>query len=321
MPLHPPDRRRPDGEEAGESGDRELGVDPATGHTIWLKIGRFGPLRGRIRAARSPSAPACPRAGRRPPMDLDKALRLLRLPREVGIHPDDGKMIWPASAAMAPTSSTTGTYANLRDRRRGVRGRPEPRRAVLAEKRAGGARGRAAAGALKELGAHPADGEPVRILSGRFGPYIKHGGTNANVPKGADPQGMTLEEAVKVLAEREAKGGGGKGRRGKPAARKPTAAKAKAPKTAAKKAPAKKPAAKAFKKRRAADRIGVRRQQKRRGRVWPSAGSIADREIDGRIGQIVQRDAGPYIDDDIGILDLEPDQARHQPAAGQRRQG
>jgi DNA topoisomerase-1 len=89
------------------------------------------------------------------------------------------------------------------------------------------------------------------VLSGRFGPYIKHGAVNANVPRGADPTKVTMEEAVKVLAERVASGGGGgKGRRGaKPkaaSARKPAAAKAKKP--AAKKAAPKKPAAKTARK-------------------------------------------------------------------------
>src|SRR5690606_1284338 len=117
--------------------------------------------------------------------------------------------------------------------------------AVLAEKRAGGKGGRAQAAALKELGAHPADGAPVRVLSGRFGPYIKHGSTNANVPRGSDPQEITLEQAVALLAEREAKGGGKK-KPAKKAAAKPKAEKAEAApkKTAAKKAPAKKAAAK-----------------------------------------------------------------------------
>src|SRR6185369_9486778 len=74
---------------------------------------------------------------------------------------------------------------------------------VLAEKRAGGGKGgRAPAGALAELGPHPADGAPIRVLSGRFGPYIKHGSTNANVPRGADPKDVSLEQAVELLAAR-----------------------------------------------------------------------------------------------------------------------
>ena len=129
---------------------------------------------------------------------------------------------------------------------------------LIAEKRAGGPRGArgGAAAALKELGDHPATGKPVRILAGRFGPYIKHEDTNANVPRGKDPQDVTLDEAVALLAEREAKGGGKKKPVRRAAAAKPAAAK-KAPakkaaanktavkKPAAKKAPAKKAAAKA----------------------------------------------------------------------------
>jgi len=119
---------------------------------------------------------------------------------------------------------------------------------LLAEKRAGGGRpGRGESAALKDLGAHPVDGKPVRVLSGRYGPYVKHGDTNANVPKGGDPQDLTLDEAVKLLAEREAKGGGKKPAKkaAKPkAVAKPKAAAAKAP---AKKVVAKKPAAKAKK--------------------------------------------------------------------------
>jgi DNA topoisomerase-1 len=120
--------------------------------------------------------------------------------------------------------------------------------ALLADKRAGGGRPqRGQAAALAELGVHPEDGKPIRVLSGRFGPYIKHGDTNANVPKGADPAALTLEEAVALIADRVAKGGGGKKPAKKAAAKKaPAKAKAAAADGAApaKKAPAKKPAAK-----------------------------------------------------------------------------
>jgi DNA topoisomerase-1 len=112
---------------------------------------------------------------------------------------------------------------------------------VLAEKRAGGRGGRARAEptAIAELGAHPTDGEPVRVLAGRYGPYIKHGATNANVPRGADPAALTLEEAVKLLAEREAKGPS-KGRRGR-AVRADGPAKAKKPAAKKKAAARRKP--------------------------------------------------------------------------------
>ena len=236
------------GEEAGEGGgDRELGIDPATGHTIWLKSGRFGPY-VEDQGGEAPKRASLPKDWPPAAMDIDKAIRLLRLPREVGAHPDDGKTIVAGIGRYGPYVAHAGTFANLPTADEVFEVGLNRAVAVLAEKRAGGPRGRAAATALKELGAHPADGEPVRILAGRYGPYIKHGPTNANVPKGSDPAALTLEEAVKLLADREAKGGG-KPRRGAPRARpaakagpaaaaKPVA-KAKKPKTTAKRAPAK----------------------------------------------------------------------------------
>jgi len=230
-------------DEAGAGGDRELGVDPASGHTVWLKAGRFGPYVEE--QAEKPKRASLPKDWPPAAMDLDKAIRLLRLPRDVGTHPDDGKMIQAGIGRYGPYVNHDGTYANLPTADEVFEVGLNRAVAVLAEKRAGGRGGRATAAPLAELGPHPADGEPVRVLSGRFGPYIKHGAVNANVPRGADPAKVTMEEAVKVLAERVASGGGGKPRRGgKPAARKPAAAKAKKPKTAAKKAPAKKPATK-----------------------------------------------------------------------------
>jgi len=236
----------PDGEEAAESGDRELGVDPETGRAIWLKIGRFGPYVEES-GGEKPKRASLPKGWPPAAVDLEKALRLLKLPREVGIHPDEGGMVLAGIGRYGPYVQHNGTYANLENADEVFDVGLNRAVAVLAEKRAGGARGgRAPAGALKELGAHPADGKPVRILSGRFGPYVKHGDTNANVPKGADPQGMTLEEAVVLLAEREAKGGGKKKPARARAAAKPAPAKAAATATAtAKKSVAKKkPAAK-----------------------------------------------------------------------------
>jgi DNA topoisomerase-1 len=219
------------GEDAAESGDRELGVDPVTGETVWLKSGRFGPY-VQLGDGEKPKRASLPKGWSAPDMDLEKALRLLRLPREIGNHPEDGKPILAGIGKFGPFVLHEKTYANL--------GSIDEvfdvglNRAVdlIATKRAGR---RPEASALKDLGAHPADGQPVRVLSGRYGPYIKHGATNANVPRGADPQSVTLEQAVALLAEREAKGGGKK----KPA----RAAKAKAD-TTGKKAPAKKTAAK-----------------------------------------------------------------------------
>ncbi len=235
-----------DDDAAQESGDRELGVDPVTGETVFLKAGRFGPY-VQLGEGDKPKRASLPKGWPAAGMDLEKGLRLLRLPRDVGAHPDDGGMITAGIGRFGPFVLHNGTYANLP----GVDEVFEVglNRAVtlIAEKRAGGGRpGRGESAALKDLGAHPTDGAPVKVLAGRYGPYIKHGSTNANVPKGKDPADLTLEEAVILIAEREAKGGGAK-KKGK-AAPKPKAAASKAPaakKAAApKKAAAKKPAAK-----------------------------------------------------------------------------
>lgn len=224
-----------EGENGGENGDRELGTDPETGETVYLKSGRFGPY-VQLGEGDKPKRSSLPKGWSAAAMDLEKGLRLLRLPREVGVHPEDGQPILAGIGRYGPFVQHAGTYANLSSADEVFDVGLNRAVSLLAEKRAGGAGRRGEAAALKELGAHPGDGAPVRVLSGRYGPYIKHGATNANVPRGADPQAITLEEAVALLAEREAKGGGAK--------KKPTrAVKAKAA-NAEKKAPAKKPAAK-----------------------------------------------------------------------------
>ncbi len=222
------------------SGDRELGVDPDTGLTVFLKTGRFGAY-VQLGDGEKPKRSSLPKGWSAPDMDLEKGLRLLRLPREVGLHPEDNQPIVAGIGRFGPFVLHAGTYANLSGADEVFEVGLNRAVTLLAEKRAGGRGGRGETAALKDLGAHPADGAPIRVLSGRYGPYIKHGATNANVPRGTDPQAVTLEQAVLLLAERAAKGGGKK----KPA--RSTKAKA-TPKSATAKASAKTPAAKARKK-------------------------------------------------------------------------
>ncbi|HXV00891.1 MAG TPA: type I DNA topoisomerase [Caulobacteraceae bacterium] len=199
-------------EAAGDSGDRQLGVDPATGHTIWLKTGRFGPYvdESSVPAKRASLPKDWPAAT----LDLDRALRLLRLPREVGSHPEDGAMILAGVGRYGPYVQHNGVYANLASADEVFDLGINRAVAVLAEKVAGGRRPGRSNGAIRELGVHPRTGEPVRLLAGRYGPYVKHASTNANLPRGADPQAVTLDEALALIAARE--GAGGKARRKAP---------------------------------------------------------------------------------------------------------
>jgi len=221
--------------ENGEGGDRELGLDPVSGEKVWLKNGRFGPY-VQLGEGDKPKRSSLPKGWSPPTIDLEKALRLLRLPREVGMHPDDGQPVLAGIGRYGPYVQHDKTYANLENAEEVFDVGLNRAVALLADKRANprGA-GRSGPTALKELGAHPTSGEPVRVLSGRYGPYIASNGVNANVPKGSDPQAVTLEQAVALLAEREASGGGKKPKRAAKAKAKPAAKKAK-PAAKAKKA-------------------------------------------------------------------------------------
>jgi DNA topoisomerase-1 len=225
-----------------DGGDRDLGVDPDTGAPVALKIGRFGPyVETTIPGEEKPKRSSLPKGWSPATLALEQALRLLALPREVGIHPEDGKPISAGLGRYGPFVLHAGTYANVADidevfdigLNRAV--------VLLAEKRAGKFAGRGAATApLKDLGAHPESGEPVHVMAGRFGPYVKSGKVNATLPKGTAPEDMTMEIAVPLLAARAA-AAPAKGKKA-PAAKK-AAPKAAAKKPAAKKkAPAKKPA-------------------------------------------------------------------------------
>ena len=199
------------GSQSGEEetpGDRELGVDPASGHVVWLKTGRFGPYVEE--AADKPKRASLPKDWPPAAIDLDKALRLLRLPREVGAHPHEGGMIHAGIGRYGPYVQHGATYANLANADEVFEVGLNRAVAALAEKRSGEGRGGRvgeAATPIKELGLHPVSGKPVRVLSGRYGPYVKHETVNANVPKGADPATLTLAEAVLLLAAREGRGG------------------------------------------------------------------------------------------------------------------
>ena len=222
------------------AGDRELGTDPETGQTVFLKSGRFGPF-VQLGEDEKPKRASLPKGWSPEAMDLEKGLRLLRLPREVGNHPEDGGVILAGIGRYGPFVQHAGVYANLQGVDEVFEVGVNRAVTLLAEKKAGGRGGRGVAAALRELGPHPVDGAPVRILAGRYGPYVKHGDVNANIPGGEDPETLTLEAATALLAARAAKaptkGGKAKSTRAKASAKPKAAPKAKPaakPKTAAK---------------------------------------------------------------------------------------
>ncbi|MFV0358666.1 type I DNA topoisomerase [Tropicimonas sp.] len=219
----------PGTEQSGIGPDgRLLGHD--RGDAITLRDGRYGPYvqRGEpTEEAPKPPRASLPRGWAAEDMDLERALTLLNLPREIGPHPEDGETIEAAIGRFGPYVRHGKVYANLPDVNEvftiGMNRAVE----LLAQKAARGGRG-AAAKPLKELGEHPGEGGPVNIMEGRYGPYVKWGRINATLPRDTDPQSVTMEQALDLIAEKAAKKGGRKktaaaGTTGKAATAKATA--------------------------------------------------------------------------------------------------
>ena len=233
----------PDADGAGaDGGDRELGLDPVTNQPVQLKIGRFGPyVETTPPGEEKPKRSSLPKGWSPASLSLEQALRLLALPREIGEHPEDGKMITAGLGRYGPFVLHAGTYANVADIDEVFEVGLNRAVVLLAEKRAGKFAGRGAAVApLKDLGAHPETGDPVHVMAGRFGPYVKSGKINATLPKGTTPEDLTLEQALPLLAakagaEPKKKAPARKAVAKKPAAKKPTAKTASAKKPASKK--------------------------------------------------------------------------------------
>ncbi|MEM9796866.1 MAG: type I DNA topoisomerase [Pseudomonadota bacterium] len=226
-----------EGEQTG--GDTMLGVEPESGLEVWLKSGRFGPyvqLGEPTDDQPKPPRSSLPKSWAPDAMDLEKGLRLLSLPREVGKHPEDGEVVETNFYRYGPAVRWNKVYAPISEDDVFELGM---NRAVeeLAKKQAGG-RGRAAAAKpLRELGEHPESGGPVNVMDGRYGPYVKWEKINATLPKDVTPEELTMAQAVELIAAKAAKGGKKPAKKAaakkKPAAKKPAAKKKAAPKKAA----------------------------------------------------------------------------------------
>ncbi|MEM1130620.1 MAG: DNA topoisomerase, partial [Pseudomonadota bacterium] len=214
------------------AGDNEIGPDgKLLGHdnddAISLRKGRFGPYVQRGEATEEEPKPpraSLPKGWEIDAIDLEKALMLLSLPREVGPHPEDGEMIEAGIGRYGPYVKHGRKYANLPDVEEVFTVGMNRAVEVLAAKPT---RGRAAAAKpLKELGEHPESGGPVAVMNGRYGPYVKWEKINATLPKDTDPAEVTMDVAVALIAEKAAKKGTKKGAAKKTAAKKTTAKKA-----------------------------------------------------------------------------------------------
>nr|WP_209305713.1 type I DNA topoisomerase [Mycobacterium sp. PS03-16] len=236
---------------------RSLGVDPETGHEIVAKDGRYGPYVTEVlpepasedpddgtagsgaKKGKKPTGPK-PRTGSLlrsmdlETVTLEDALKLLSLPRVVGVDPNSGEEITAQNGRYGPYLKRGTDSRSLATEEQMFTVTLDEALKIYAEPKRRG-RQAAAAPPLRELGTDPASGKPMVIKDGRFGPYVTDGETNASLRKGDDVMSITDERASELLADRRARG---------PVKKKAPAKKA-AKKTVAKKAPAKRAAKKA----------------------------------------------------------------------------
>ncbi|MEM7458022.1 MAG: type I DNA topoisomerase [Pseudomonadota bacterium] len=190
----------PDGEE--------ITIHPETGKPVLLKSGRFGPYLEMDIGEDKPKRSSLPKGWSPQELDPEKALMLISLPREVGKHPEDDEPIMANLGRYGPYVQHHRTFANLPSVEEMFTIGLNRAVSLIADKKANGGRGnRPAAKVLKDLGAHPSSGDPVQVLEGRYGPYIKHQKTNATLPKDMQPTDVNIDQALELLAAKEAKGG------------------------------------------------------------------------------------------------------------------
>ncbi len=223
------------GSAGGGGGPRELGTDPVSGLAVTLRNGPYGNYvqLGEAEENKKPKRTSLPRGMAPDTVDLERALGLLALPRVIGDHPDVGETIVAGIGPYGPYIKHGGTYVSLKEDdvlsiglNRAV--------ALLADAP------RRAAGRV--VGTHPGDGKDVTLRSGRYGPYVQHGGLRATLPKDTSDESLTLETALELLAAKAAKGGK-KAAPKKSKSKKSTSKKTPAKKSAPKKTPASKGAA------------------------------------------------------------------------------
>jgi DNA topoisomerase-1 len=187
----------------GQGGDQAQADGPTDlGDGILLKSGRFGPYveRGDKRASIPKDVP---------PEDVttEVAERLLSLPREIGAHPETGKPITASIGRYGPYLAHDGKYAKLSSTTEVFETGMNAAVSKLADAASGAGRQRGAAREpIAVLGKHPASGGEIKVMAGRYGPYVTDGSTNATLPKGAKPEAVTQDEAVRLIDERAAKG-------------------------------------------------------------------------------------------------------------------
>jgi len=193
--------------ERKAEGPRELGEDPDTGQMVYVKTGPFGPYAqlGEDDQDGKPRRTSLPKGMGYEEVTFEQARKLLAMPFTLGEHPDDGKPVKVGIGKYGPYVVHEGEFRSLKSGDDPLTVGLDRALELLAEPKKG-RRGKRSK-PIRELGEHPEDGKPIAIYNGRYGPYIKHDGTNVSVPKGTSPEDVTVQQAVELLEAKRARKG------------------------------------------------------------------------------------------------------------------
>lgn len=192
-------------------GPDKVGLHPETGEPIYVKIGPHGPyvqLGEKTEDKPKPKQASLPKGVTPENVTLETAVGLLSLPRLLGTHPATGGRIQASIGPYGPyivhdQGKEGKDYRSLKASDNVLTVTLERALEILAEPKKGRRTSSKSKPALRELGAHPEDGEPVNIFEGPYGLYVKHGKTNAGLPEGQKVEDMTLDKALELLAPKE----------------------------------------------------------------------------------------------------------------------
>ena len=183
-----------------EEEDKPLGIHPEEGLPVFLLSGRYGPyvqLGEVTEENKKPKRVSLLRGMQPEDVDFDLAVKLLQLPRTLGEHPEDGKVVKAGVGRFGPFVVHDGKFKSI-PKTDDVLEIELPRALELLAQKSKARK----SSELKDLGKHPDTEQPIKVMDGRYGPYIKHGKKNIKLPKDTTPEKFTLQDAIQLIAEK-----------------------------------------------------------------------------------------------------------------------
>ncbi|PKD43426.1 type I DNA topoisomerase [Rhodohalobacter barkolensis] len=187
--------------KAEKEGPKSLGNHPGTGEPVFVLSGRYGPYvqLGEVTEENKKPKRVSLLKGMKPDdVDFDLAVSLLELPRTLGEHPETGKVVKAGVGRYGPYVLHDGTFKSLK-KDDNVLTVDLDRAVQLLKEKSKGSRG---SSTIAELGNHPETDKPVKVMTGRYGPYLKYGKKNVSLPKGTEPEKVSMGDAVRLIEEK-----------------------------------------------------------------------------------------------------------------------